>query len=39
MPFDLVALMQDPQGYVCTWRNGELFIEIVAVDDAVAIAA
>ncbi len=23
----LIAVMQHPDAYVCTWRNGELYIE------------
>ena len=39
MLFDIVALILDPDGYVCTWRDGELFIETVADDGAVTSAA
>jgi hypothetical protein len=39
MLFDFAALILEPDGYVCSWRNGELFIEPVAVDSTVAIAA
>jgi hypothetical protein len=34
MLFDIVALILEPDGYVCTWRDGELFIETVAVAGA-----
>jgi hypothetical protein len=33
---DIAELFADPEAYVCTWRDGELYIESVAARSAVA---
>ena len=30
MLFDLIDLVSNAEDYVCTWRNGELYIQPVA---------
>jgi len=39
MLFDIAGLLLEPESYVCTWRDGELFIETAALDDALPQAA
>ncbi len=39
MLLDLADLLLEPDAYVCIWRDGELFIEAVAQDDALPQAA
>ena len=34
MLFDLIQLLSQPEEYVCNWRDGELYIEPVAVSVA-----
>ncbi len=34
MLFDLIDLLMRPDAYVCTWRDGELFVEPVPATSA-----
>ena len=36
MLFDLIDLLMRPDAYVCTWRDGELFVEPVPATSAAA---
>ena len=31
MLFDLIKLLSEPEGYVCVWRDGELYIQPAAI--------
>ena len=34
MLFDLIDLLMRPEAYVCTWRDGELYVEPIGQDVA-----